>query len=224
MNRARRDIFESIGRGVRRGRPILEDMAAMVDERLATHPRSLIPARVDRSPAGLVDLFVDKAEAVSATIGWVSEPAAVPGEIADYLAKLNRPPQLKLAPDPLLQGIDWGSRPTLTVSAGPAEDGDEVGVAVALAGIAETGTLMLVSGPHGPTTLNFLPDTHIVVLEADRIVGPFEDAWDRVRAKGAMPRTVNLITGPSRTGDIEQTIQLGAHGPRQLHIVLIDTA
>ena len=84
---------------------------------------------------------------------------------------------------------------------------------------------MLTSGPDTPTTLNLMPDTHIVVMRADQIVGPYEDAWDRLRARQgdkALPRTVNFITGPSRTGDIEQRIELGAHGPRRLHIVLVE--
>jgi len=86
---------------------------------------------------------------------------------------------------------------------------------------------MLTSGAERPTTLNFLPETHIVVLQARDIAGCYEDAWDRLRASQAgeaLPRTVNLITGPSRTADIEQTIQLGAHGPRRLCIVLVDDA
>ena len=86
------------------------------------------------------------------------------------------------------------------------------------------GTLMLTSGAARPTTLNFLPDTHIVVLcEAD-IVSGYEDVWARLRArygKNVMPRTVNTITGPSRTGDIEQAMELGAHGPRRMHIVVV---
>jgi L-lactate dehydrogenase complex protein LldG len=98
-----------------------------------------------------------------------------------------------------------------------------------LAAIAETGTLMLLSGADTPTTLNFLPDTHIVVVRAGQVVAGYEDAWDMVREKAggdpaAWPRTINLITGPSRTGDIEQRIQLGAHGPRRLHVVLVDGA
>jgi L-lactate dehydrogenase complex protein LldG len=83
---------------------------------------------------------------------------------------------------------------------------------------------MLLSGPTHPTTLNFLPEVHIVVLRAADVVGPYENAWARVRTardNGAMPRTVNFVTGPSRTADIEQTIQLGAHGPRRLHIILV---
>jgi L-lactate dehydrogenase complex protein LldG len=92
------------------------------------------------------------------------------------------------------------------------------------AAIAETGTLMLVSGPQTPTTLNFLPETHIVLVHADQVVATYEDGWDRLRTaetSKALPRTVNFITGPSRTADIEQHIELGAHGPRRLHIVVV---
>jgi L-lactate dehydrogenase complex protein LldG len=71
-----------------------------------------------------------------------------------------------------------------------------------------------------------LPDTHIVIVQARQVVATYEDAWDRLRATRAapdgLPRTVNFITGPSRTGDIEQRIELGAHGPRRVHIVIVD--
>lgn len=222
MNRARRDILDGIRRGLRGGRAPDPEMVAAVDERLARHPRGLIPARVDRPQDGLTALFLEKAGAVAATVGRVPAFSEIPAEIAAYLAGHNLPPEIRIAPDPLLTGLPWETRPTLSVKSGAAQAGDAVGVAMALAGIAETGTLMLLSGPRGPTSLNFLPDDHIVVLRRSTIVGPYEDAWDRVRAAGALPRTVNLITGPSRTGDIEQTIQLGAHGPRRLHIVLVD--
>ena len=129
---------------------------------------------------------------------------------------------LVLAPDPALDPIPWGERPLLRLRRGRAEAGDAVSLTPCLAAIAETGTLMLVSGADTPTTLNFLPDTHIVVVRAGQVVAGYEDGWDLVRAQGAWPRTINLVTGPSRTGDIEQTIQLGAHGPRRLHIVLVD--
>jgi L-lactate dehydrogenase complex protein LldG len=131
-----------------------------------------------------------------------------------------------MAPDPALDRFPWDNRPLLTIRRGRAEPGDAVSLTRCLAGIAETGTLMLVSGRDTPTTLNFLPDTHIVVLRAGQVVASYEDGWDLVRHRAAgkpegWPRTVNLITGPSRTGDIEQRIQLGAHGPRRLHIVLV---
>ena len=84
--------------------------------------------------------------------------------------------------------------------------------------------MFLVSGPENPTTLNFLPEAHTVLIEASDIVGSYEEAWDRLRAiygKGALPRTVNLISGPSRTADIEQTIVRGAHGPRRLLVLIL---
>ena len=98
----------------------------------------------------------------------------------------------------------------------------------AFAGIAETGTLMLASGPDNPTTLNLLPDNHIVLLQHKKIVGSYEDSWSALRkaqsgrrGKRTMPRTVCFVTGPSRSADIEQTLLLGAHGPRRLHIILL---
>jgi L-lactate dehydrogenase complex protein LldG len=84
---------------------------------------------------------------------------------------------------------------------------------------------MLISGAQTPTTLNFLPETHIVVVRCDQVVATYEDGWDRLRAAAKtelLPRVVNFITGPSRTADIEQHIELGAHGPRRLHIVLVE--
>ena len=108
---------------------------------------------------------------------------------------------------------------------GPGRGRDPPGDGGALAGVAANGTFMMASGPASPTTLNFLPETHMVVLRTADIAGCYEDAWDRLRAAQdgePLPRTVNLITGPSRTADIEQTIQLGAHGPRRLCILLVD--
>ena len=113
----------------------------------------------------------------------------------------------------------------LEVATGRSAGDDEATVSLAEAGIAETGTLMFVSGAANPTTLNFLPEHHIVVVDAAAIDGDLETALARIRAgygKGTMPRTVNFVTGPSRSGDIEQTMLLGAHGPRALHIVVVD--
>src|SRR5205823_11592224 len=134
--------------------------------------------------------------------------AEVPAEVARYLAAENLPAELVMAPDPALDAIPWGERPLLQIRRGRAEAGDAVSLTPCLAAIAETGTLMLVSGEATPTTLNFLPDTHIVVLRAGQVVAGYEDGWDLLRARfgASLPRTVNFITGPSRTGDIEQRI------------------
>ena len=222
MSTAREDILAGIRRALRRG-PMSAAAAAALAERVSTHRRNLIPARaaaLDR--AARIALFVAMAEEVQTTVARVASGDAVPAEVARYLAAENLPAELVMAPDPGLDGIPWDERPLLTIRRGRAEPGDAVSLTPCLAAVAETGTLLLVSGSDTPTTLNFLPDTHIVVLRAGQVVASYEDGFDLVRARSAWPRTVNLITGPSRTGDIEQRIQLGAHGPRRLHIVLVD--
>jgi L-lactate dehydrogenase complex protein LldG len=161
---------------------------------------------------------------VQTTVARVASQDEVPGEVVRYLAAENLPAELVMAPDPGLDAIPWDQRPLLQIRRGRAEHGDAVSLTPCLAAVAETGTLLLVSGADTPTTLNFLPDTHIVVLHAGQVVASYEDGWDLVREQREWPRTVNLITGPSRTGDIEQRIQLGAHGPRRLHVVLVEDA
>ncbi|HYH17445.1 MAG TPA: lactate utilization protein [Azospirillum sp.] len=222
---ARNQILSGIRTALKRGTPAAAQRDAAA-ARVRAHPRNLVPARAQLDHDEQVALFVRMALEVSCTVERVPDLAAIPQAVAEYLTGLNLPAELRVAPDPELSTIPWAERPTLTVTTGRARDADAVSLTGAFAAVAETGTLMLVSGGERPTTLNFLPDTHIIVLKRDQVVGGYEDAWDRLRAahasfEGGVPRTVNLITGPSRTGDIEQTIQLGAHGPRRLHILLV---
>jgi L-lactate dehydrogenase complex protein LldG len=228
MSEARDQIIQSIRRALKRGALTTAAEKALADG--LTHPtRNLIPARAaSLDHSGQVDLFVAMAEEVQTTVTRVADAAAVTGAVADYLSQYNLPSRLVMTPDPRLDDIPWSERPMLELRRGRAEDADQVGITACFAGIAETGTLMLTSGPESPTRNNFLPDTHIVVMRSAQVVASYEDGWARLRAERArggqspMPRTVNFITGPSRTGDIEQRIELGAHGPRRLHIVLID--
>lgn len=195
-----------------------------VEARLREHRRNVVPDRATLDPAACRDLFVAMAEEAAATVRRVRSDAEVPGALAEYLAQQNLPARVAMAPDPALDPIPWDAAELLEIRRGRAEPTDEVGVTGAFAAIAETGTLMTVSGEAHPTTLNFLPETHVVVLRADAVVGPIEDAWDRLRDRfgEGMPRTVNFVTGPSRSADIEQQLQMGAHGPRRLHIILVD--
>ena len=218
----RDDILGGIRRGLGRGALPAETQAALA-ERIAAHRRNLIPARAAAlEPAARIALFVEMAEEVQTTVTRIAGAGDIPAEVARYLAAENLPAELVMAPDPALDAIPWGERPLLRIRRGRAEGGDAVSLTPCLAAVAETGTLMLTSGAETPTTLNFLPDTHIVVLRAGQVVASYEDGWDLVRQRPEWPRTVNLITGPSRTGDIEQRIQLGAHGPRRLHVILVD--
>ena len=199
---------------------------APAEKRLENHPRNIVPARTDGDHAQRVELFVAMAEAAAASVARVSSPDDVPEAVQAFLRTHNLPAKLTAAPESALDGIDWARAPLLEVARGRPDPAETLtGVTGAVAGIAETGTLMLASGPDRPTAMNFLPDNHIAVLRAGDVVGPYEEAWDILRGLGdgaPLPRTVNMITGPSRTGDIEQKIQLGAHGPRRLHIVLIE--
>ena len=92
----------------------------------------------------------------------------------------------------------------------------------AFCAIAETGTLVVLAGADTPTATTLLPDTHVAIVRADRVVSGMEEAFALIRReRGQLPRAVNLISGPSRTGDIEQTIVLGAHGPKRLTVFLV---
>jgi len=197
---------------------------ATVDDRLSRAPKGVIPARGQIAPEERVTLFAMMAEKTGASVKRVAEPGAIPAAVADYLRNHNLPAAIRMGDDALLNGLGW-PRTQIEVRHGASDGTDAVGLSHAVAGVAETGTLVLTSGGDNPTTLNFLPETHIVVVKASAIAGDYETVWAEIRAhhgKGTMPRTVNMVTGPSRSGDIEQTILLGAHGPRRLHIVVVD--
>jgi L-lactate dehydrogenase complex protein LldG len=225
MTGARDEILSGIRRSLRRG-PVDAATEGQLRARVAAHRRNLIPARAaSLGQRDQVDLFVAMAEEVQATVARVAALAEVPDEVARYLSGENLPAELVAAPAPEIDAIPWQTRPLLQIRRGRAAASDMTSLTPCFAAIAETGTVMLISGPEAPTTLNFLPDTHIIVLREEQVVATYEDAWDQLRAHAAalsrLPRTVNFVTGPSRTGDIEQRIELGAHGPRRLHIILV---
>lgn len=229
MTSARDQVLGGIRRSLKRG-PLAPERARELDQRLANHPQGIIPRRsrgLDR--AGLVRLFETQATDVATTVQRVASLKDVPQAVADYLSRFNLPAEVTASPDPMLDRVPWTERPLLKLKRGKPDARDQVGLSVGFCAIAETGTLMLISGPDNPSTLNFLPDDHIVVVPASRIIGPMEEAWRRLRESrggqavgSSMPRTVNFITGPSRTGDIEQKLEMGAHGPRRQHILLVE--
>ena len=225
---SREAMLTAIRRGLKRG-ALPADQQAMLQGRLAGHPRHLIPARSRLARPGQIALFVANVEKEFGTVARVPDLAAVPAALAEYLAAQNLPTDFVMAPHPELRAIPWSDRPLLNWRVGRAQASDMVSVQHGFAAVAETGTLMLPSGPDRPTTLNLLADTAVVVLRASRVVGAYEEAWDLLRAEsldersgGFMPRNVMWVTGPSRSADIEQTLELGAHGPRRLHILLVE--
>ncbi len=224
MSDSRAQILGAVRSALGRTEPRAAADRATLDRQLAAHPRNLIPARADLPPAERLDLFQHYAEKAASTVERVADMAAVPQAVADYLRRENLPAKLVMAPDPSLDAAPWDSQPLLERRRGKPAPEDQVGLSSMFAAVAETGSLIALSGPDHPSTLNFLPETHIVVLPAARVTGSYEDVWDKLRAQqtdATLPRTVNMITGPSLSGDIEQTLQHGAHGPRRLHILLV---
>ena len=191
--------------------------AAAVRARIERHERQIEPAFDD----DLAERFLARLETAAATVARVSNADELAAEVESYLKRHGLERQLVVSGAEVLSTIDWPEGFTVEQRV-PGGD-DPVGLTSVLCGIAETGTLMLTSGPTRPTSLNFLPDYHIVVLYRQQLVPRMEDAWDRLRAEpDGMPRTVNFISGPSKTADVEQTVEYGAHGPRCLHVILID--
>ncbi|GAA0690314.1 lactate utilization protein [Marinobacterium maritimum] len=220
---SRAEIFANIRRGLRRTEAS-EAQREAVHQRLQQHPRNLVPARSLHDHEAQVELFIRMAQEAAAEVIELDSLEQLPTAIADNLEQKGQN-ELVLASDETLTSLGWAAvHERIECHQRIGQVGDQASLTRALVGIAETGTLMLYSRPESPTTLNFLPDTHMVVLRKQDIVGPYEDAWDRLRevSPGRLPRTVNMITGPSRSADIEQKLQMGAHGPRQLVIFLID--
>lgn len=162
--------------------------------------------------------FLAQFERAAGTYRRIAAPAEMVAAVTDYLATIDAPTRLMLAPHPALEQ-EWPTQWELGRDAARARE-FPVAMTVAVAGVAETGSLVLPASAHTPTGMNFLPDVHIVLLDAAAVVDYMEEAMAPLRAAG-LPRTVNVVTGPSRTADVEQTIQLGAHGPRRLHLLLV---
>lgn len=220
MSSSREQIFNNIRQGLKRG-PLQGEALAAVQGRLADHPANTVPARSRLPHDKQVQLFVDMATEAAAELIRLDSAEQLPKAVAEFLSA-NQLTELVRSSAPELSALNWSPLSGVESVQRPARAGDRVSLTSCFAGIAETGTLMLLSGPESPTTLNFLPDIHLVMLEAENIVGAYEHAWAKLRAsRDDMPRTVNMITGPSRSADIEQKLQMGAHGPKRLVILLI---
>ena len=224
MSGSTRDAVLSRIRRANGARPNDPARKAIVEARMAAAPRGVIPERGQKPREEKIALFVAMAEKANATVARIAGIGSLPEEVSRFLRAGNFPATLRVSTDTRLAGADFAAT-ALTVEAG-ASDGDDLNaLSFAEMGIAETGTLVLVSSRENPTSLNFLPENHIVVVRADDIAGEMEAAFSTLRetcGKGQMPRSLNFVTGPSRSADIEQTLLLGAHGPRALHIVVVD--
>jgi L-lactate dehydrogenase complex protein LldG len=195
---------------------------SVAERYVAAHAQGPRPAM----PADLVAHFLQRATDMASTVERIASVEAIPGAVSRYLDAVDLPPALAMQRSrqgvcwPELAHLDWAGA-GLAIEARPTQGHDRLGITGSFCAIAETGTLVFTSGAETPTATALLPDTHVAVVRADRVVSGMEEAFALVRASGAMPRAINLVSGPSRTGDIEQTIVLGAHGPYRVHLLLL---
>ena len=176
-----------------------------------TRPAPYVPPA---APADLVAIFSERAAAVNADVRILKNAGEIPATIADLLRGRNLPAEIHIAPD--AQAMDVGTLAVKRTPPGP----DDAALTTASFGVAETGTLAYPATTGNPASWHFRPGFEIAVLKASDIVPQMETVIARVKAKG-LPHTLNFVTGPSRTGDIEQTLELGAHGPKALAILIV---
>jgi L-lactate dehydrogenase complex protein LldG len=211
---AREEILQRVRAGLGKGDADTRRAAAEVAMK---HP---VRGPQPRLEADLAARFVSKAQYLASTVESVSGRAQVPQAVARYLSERSLPPQAVVTGD--VAGFAWAGA-GIEVAPRVAVDADQTGISGCFCAIAETGTLLLLSGPQTPGSVSLLPETHIAIVPVGRIVATMEDAFALLRAeRGKLPRAVNFISGPSRTGDIEQTIVLGAHGPCRVHLILVE--
>lgn len=166
--------------------------------------------------------FEAQALRMMCTVERVADLAGCPAAIARWLHATELGTQAVCWPE--LGGLDWQGA-GLAVEARAPTGEDLVGITGAFAAIAETGTLMLLSGPQTHASTHLLPETHVAIVPASRIVAHYEDGFALMRSeRGQPPRAMNLVSGPSRTADIEQTLVLGAHGPYRVHVLIVEGA
>ncbi len=166
--------------------------------------------------ANPVDVFMEQAETTGGQVVLLPSAAQVPAWLQQ--SSFGALP-IALSDQADIIALDWSN---LDLQSDYRSHG-QVGVVKASLAAAETGTLLLHSHEVASGLL-YLVDRLVVVLQRTDIKARYEDLWTEGPQKSAegIPRAVHLITGPSRTADVEQTIQVGAHGPRELYIILLE--
>ncbi|RKZ37398.1 MAG: lactate utilization protein C [Gammaproteobacteria bacterium] len=219
MSAAREQILARVRRGLKRDEPLTADVVTQLEARTTAHESAVRPAL----GADLVARFTEKLSAVSGRVIPVPAMVDATDGLLAYLDEFDLPRSAVVSQGGLVDEMVWPEG--MAVEWRVAGGSDRLSVTGAFCAVAETGTVVLLSAPESPTSLNFLPDDHIVLLGRSQLLPHLEDVWHKLREEvGDMPRTVNLVTGPSKTADVEQTIQLGAHGPRRFAVILVEQA
>jgi L-lactate dehydrogenase complex protein LldG len=212
---ARDNILGRIRTALGRSAPLSDKQSLAMRGKLRDHPRGPLPS-MGWEP---IPRFKERCVMLSSTVDEATHLGDVPSAVARYLRTRDLPQRGVCWPE--FSALDWQSA-GLQMAARPATGDDKVGLSGSYCAIAETGTLMLLSGQNTHGTTSLLPDTHIAIVQTSRIVRSMEDAFDLLRKEhGHLPRQVAFVSGPSRTADIEMTLVLGIHGPYRVHIILV---
>lgn len=178
----------------------------------APRPAPYTPPKIDGDP---VERFAQMVTRAASEVRMLASEAEIPDAVAEALRARNLPARIHMPEGSALTGMDW------TIACEIAPPGpDDAAVTRVPFGIAETGTLAYPSAKDGPASWHFRPGLEIAVIKAADILADMESVLARVKARG-LPPTLNFVTGPSRTGDIEQTLELGAHGPKALVVLIV---
>jgi L-lactate dehydrogenase complex protein LldG len=196
------------------------DILAKVRYALADHPEQPEIPRDYETSRDVGDLLAVTQERIADYKATVHRSTDLVATIAEVLTARGRGKMIAPADLPAewrIPGVDWAlDDPPLDVDTMAASDGVLTGCAAA---IAETGTIILDSGPaQGRRALTLLPDYHLCVIRAEQIVGTVPEAIARVRPD----RPLTFISGPSATSDIEFNRVEGVHGPRTLDVIIAE--
>ena len=179
------------------------------------------------TPEERLRLLIDNLGRLRAEVHQVADPAAAAAVLAG-LAAARRWRRLAWHPHPLVEPLLEGLPcETSRIDAGSfdktALEACDVGLTACEAVVAQTGSILVSSGTCGGRALSILPHAHVVVATRDQVVATLADALHDARSRhdGNLPSMLSFITGPSRTGDIERILVLGAHGPKELFLILV---
>lgn len=189
--------------------------------------RGSLGPRID--PLGLVQLFESAARGWRAEVHHAGLPdwSAKVGELLIARGCQSVAVGASLAREPGF-AAGMGGLSLQTFSAGLPDwksrlfDSIDAGISRVDAGIADTGTLLLRPGPDEPRTLSLVPPVYVAILQVSALYASLPAAIDALQPQRDMPTNLLLVTGPSKTSDIQQTLAFGAHGPKELLVVLVD--
>jgi L-lactate dehydrogenase complex protein LldG len=186
--------------------------------RSAPRPAQYKPPALPKEP---VDQFMERARASGAQVRRLASASDIPTAIAEALRDRNLPATIHLPPDGRWEALPWASAPGVTLTR-REPGGDDAALNAAPYAVAETGTLAYLSDVTRPASWHFRPGLEVAVIRSENILPDLESVLARAKIAGPLPHTINLVTGPSRTGDIEQTLEMGAHGPKALVVLVVD--